>query len=132
MLRRLSTKCGGSMTDSKLDPLLSTSNHSVKLETLLAETGESKNTLATTLDDISRKPTANFKLNTDVDLLLAVAKKDSSVMGSDRYACCCGWGHILGDEGDDCAIGLDAVKYTLTAMEEKAFGLREDLEEFDH
>ncbi|KAJ5669925.1 N-acetylmuramic acid 6-phosphate etherase [Penicillium maclennaniae] len=226
-LRRLSTKCG-SMTVSKLDPLLSTSNRSVEFASLVAETGESVKTceellksagcvLATALDDISRPSTqqvhieisgrlmlcidgggtkcaavvtnpdglashgygglynlndrgdlqgmlapklaeifglghttANFRLNTDVDLLLAVAKKGSSAVvliagtGSVamqytrnedqhlRVARCGGWSHVLGDEGSGYTIGLDTIKHTLVALEEKIFGLREDLDDFEH
>lgn len=74
MLRQLSAKCS-SMTDSELDILLSTSNHSVKLAMLVAETGEPVETcekllqsaggvLATALDDIS-KPSIQA-VNTDI------------------------------------------------------------------
>ncbi|KAJ5142392.1 hypothetical protein N7476_003748 [Penicillium atrosanguineum] len=94
--------------------------------------------------------TANFRLTTDVDLLSAVGKESSSVMvliagtgsvamrytrNEDRYvrvARSGGWGHILGDEGGGYSIGLDAIKETLTALEEKTLGLREDLGEFEH
>ncbi|RJE21743.1 glucokinase regulator family protein [Aspergillus sclerotialis] len=34
-----------------------------------------------------------------------------------------GWGHVLGDEGSGYAIGLQAVKHTLTSLEEKRLGL---------
>lgn len=37
-----------------------------------------------------------------------------------------GWGHILGDEGGGYAIGLQAIKHTLTALEEKRLGLSEE------
>ena len=74
MLRRLSTKCS-SMTDSELDALLSTSNYSVKLAILVAETGASVETcekllksaggvLATALDDISKPSTQS--VNTEI------------------------------------------------------------------
>ena len=94
--------------------------------------------------------TANFRLTTDVDLLSAVVKESSSVMvliagtgsvamrytrNEDRYVCVArsgGWGHILGDEGGGYSIGLDAIKHTLVALEEKTLGLRDDLDEFEH
>lgn len=43
-----------------------------------------------------------------------------------------GWGHILGDEGGGYAIGLQAIKHTLTALEERKLGLCEEpLEAFE-
>lgn len=36
-----------------------------------------------------------------------------------------GWGHVLGDEGGGYAIGLQAVKHTLTTLEEMKLGLCE-------
>ncbi|KAJ5280701.1 hypothetical protein N7478_006073 [Penicillium angulare] len=35
-----------------------------------------------------------------------------------------GWGHLLGDEGGGYSIGLEAAKYTLFALEERALGLK--------
>lgn len=45
--------------------------------------------------------------------------------GYKRVARSGGWGHILGDEGGGYAIGLQAIKHTLTTLEEKNLGLYE-------
>lgn len=99
--------------------------------------------------------TVNFRLTTDVDLLPASVLADeysSSVVvliagtgsvamrytwsekqGHVRVARSGGWGHILGDEGGGYSIGLEAIKHTLTVLEEMRLGLRKgELGEFEH
>lgn len=89
----------------------------------------------------------DIRLTNDVDLLVAAAtshrdcssavvviagtgsvamRYNRSVDGSEysRVARSGGWGHILGDEGGGYAIGLEAIKYTLTVLEEMRLGIR--------
>ncbi|KAH1281439.1 hypothetical protein KXX35_004272 [Aspergillus fumigatus] len=88
----------------------------------------------------------DIRLTNDVDLLVAAAtshrdcssavvviagtgsvamRYNRSVDGSEysRVARSGGWGHILGDEGGGYAIGLEAIKYTLTVLEEMRLGI---------
>jgi N-acetylmuramic acid 6-phosphate etherase len=51
------------------------------------------------------------------------ARMDGSYV---RVARSGGWGHILGDEGGGYAIGLQAIKHTLTSLEERKLGLRQE------
>ena len=85
-----------------------------------------------------------MRLTNDVDLLaasmaqhpiatsaiVAIAGTGSVAMrytrgveGYVRVARSGGWGHILGDEGGGYAIGLRAIKHTLTSLEERKLGL---------
>ncbi|KAJ5589717.1 hypothetical protein N7450_003689 [Penicillium hetheringtonii] len=93
------------------------------------------------LDSASRA----FKLTNDVDLIPAVIPRDSNHppvivliagtgsvamrytwsedQGYVRVARSGGWGHILGDEGGGYSIGLEAIRHTLSMLEERALGL---------
>ncbi|EAW07096.1 putative glucokinase regulator family protein [Aspergillus clavatus NRRL 1] len=95
------------------------------------------------------------RLTNDVDLLAAAARRqpecpsaivviagtgsvamrytwDKESTAYSRVARSGGWGHILGDEGGGYAIGLQAIKHTLTVVEEMQLGLRtEPLGDFE-
>ncbi|KAJ5102500.1 hypothetical protein N7532_003029 [Penicillium argentinense] len=98
--------------------------------------------------------TTDFRLTSDVDLLPGTASQQeehppvvvliagtgsvamrytwNQSQGYVRVARAGGWGHLLGDEGGGYSIGRESIKHTLTVLEERTLGLRDqDLGELE-
>jgi N-acetylmuramic acid 6-phosphate etherase len=92
---------------------------------------------------------SNLRLTNDVDLLAATMSRYPAVRSAivliagtgsvamrytiqpisnepTRVARCGGWGHLLGDEGGGYAIGRQAIRHTLRAVEDEKLGLQSE------